>query len=186
MNPALRRLIGVSASMLFIIGSLVVFASLILPAARDVEELRGERSSLKATLSEQMDTVERAQKLFEEYGGISNLQDTLSKALPVEEDVPSIINQLQGIAKARGVVIDSLELKLLPLSSKEQSDALRPIGKVEVDMKVLGPYEGIKQYLDGLETNVRIMDVKDLTVDGGAGDTDTLNYEIVITAYYQA
>jgi Tfp pilus assembly protein PilO len=132
-----------------------------------------------------MDTVNRAQKLFEEYGGISNLQDTLSKALPVEEDVPSIINQLQGIANARGVVIDSLDLNLLPVSSKEQSDALRAVGKVEIDMTVLGKYDGIKQYLDGLETNVRIMDVKDLTIDGGAGDTDILKYEIVITAYYQ-
>lgn len=184
MNPALKRLIGVSISMAFLIGSLVVFASLILPASATIKELRGEKSALSTVLDEQLVTVKRTQKLFEEYGGVSNLQDTLSHALPVNEDVPSIINQLQGIAKIRGVVIDSLDLKLLPVSAVEQGDVIRPIGKIEIGLTVIGPYDGIKQYLDGLETNVRIMDVKELEVSGGT-EGDILKTKIIISAYYQ-
>ena len=184
MKPAVKRLIGVSISLAFLIGALAVFSVLILPVSNTIQELRGEKSALSELFEKELGTVEAVNAIYEQFGGVSNLQDTLSLALPTQGDVPSIVNQLNGIAKTSGIVINSIDLKLLPIRASSQDDAFRPVGTVSISLEVLGAYESIKLYLESIETNVRIMDVQMLGVEGGT-ESEVLQYTIDIHAYYQ-
>lgn len=184
MKPAVKRLIGVFGSLALLIGALTIFSALILPVSNTIQELRGEKAALSELYNQERVTIEVIRGIFEQFGGVSNLQDTLSLALPVQEDVPSIVNQINGIAKASGVIIDSIDLKLLPINVLSQDDAFRPVGTVRITLDLEGAYESIKLYLDSIETNVRIMDVQLLEVEGGT-ESEILKYTIEIDAYYQ-
>ena len=184
MKPAIKRLIGVFGSLALLIGSLTVSSVLILPMLGTIQDLRGEKVALTKLYNQERGTVETVGKVFEQFGSVSNLKDTLSLALPTEEDVPSIVNQLNGIAKATGVVIDSIDLKLLPINASSKDDAFKPIGTVRITVELEGAYESIKLYLDFIETNVRIMDVQTFEIESDT-ESDVLKYTIEIDAYYQ-
>jgi len=184
MNPALKRLIGVTISLTFFLGAIVMFSAFIVPTSYEIQELRGEKIALDTLLKEESARIDAVRRLFQEYGSVSTLQSTLGKALPTEEGVPSIINQLQGIAKVSGVTVDSLNISLPAIRAGSKDDVIRPIGEVQITFTLQGDYESIKSYLDAIETNVRIMDVEKLGIQGGT-EGDTLTYNIVVNAYYQ-
>lgn len=185
MKPSTKRLIGASLSLVFLIGTVFVLSVFILPTTEIIQQLRGEEIALSELYNTELARVETVRQIFEQFGGISNIQDTLSLALPIKEDVPSIINQVNGIAKISGIVIDSIDLQLLPIRSTSEESAIRPVGTVRIVLDVQGAYESIKLYLQALETNVRIMDVQKLNVQGGADEGEVLKYSIIIHAYYQ-
>ena len=184
MNPALRRLIGVMASMIFFLGSVAVFSFFIVPASHETQTLRGERNALAELLDRETSRIEAVSALFEQYGGVSDLQRTLGMALPTEEEVPGIINQLQGIAKASGVSKNSLNINLPAIKASNKDDVIKPVGVIQVTFALEGSYDQIKAYFDAIETNVRVMDVQRLGVQNGT-EGSTLNYNIVVNAYYQ-
>ena len=184
MNPALKRLIGVSVSLTFFLGAVVMFFSLVVPTSSEVQDLRGERNALSGLLEEESSRIEAVRALFEEYGNVATLQNTLAKALPAHEDVPSIINQLQGTAKASGITINSINISLPAIKTVKGETVIRPLGEVQVTVALSGDYNTIKTYLRAIETNVRIMDVKRLDLQGGV-EGGSLTYNIVVNAYYQ-
>ena len=184
MNPALRRLIGVMLSLVFFVSSVAVFSFLIVPASHELQDLRGERNALKELLDRETSRIKAVSALFEQYGGVSDLQRTLGMALPTEEEVPDIINQLQGVAKVSGVLINSLSINLPAIKAGDKKDVIQPVGVVQVTLALEGDYGQIKSYLGAIETNVRIMDVQRLGVQGGT-ESNTLSYNIVVNAYYQ-
>ena len=99
MKPAVKRLIGVFGSLALLVGALTVFSVLILPATATIQELRGEKVALTNLYNNERRTVDAVGEVFEKFGSVFNLQDTLSRALPTQEDIPSIVNQINGIAK---------------------------------------------------------------------------------------
>ncbi len=184
MSSAAKRLISVLASFGFIIGAGIVFFSLIIPSSQSIQQLRGERSSIKALVEEERATIESAERLLSRYEDISNLQENLSLALPPSERIPGVVNQLQGITKTTGVLIESLDIQILPIRSDAKGQVANPIGTIQVTMTVKGTYEGIKAYIEAVQTNIRVMDVNSLRVEDGA-DKDVLTYTLVVDTYYQ-
>ena len=184
MKPATKRLLSIVVSFLFLIGSGVVFFLLIRPASESNQLLRGERSSLVALVEEEKSTIDAAERLLEKYQSISNLQKNLSLALPPEERIPEVVNQLQGITKTSGVMIKSLDIQILPIRSSAKGQSVNPLGTIKVTMKIEGTYDGIKAYIEAVQTNIRVMDVESLRVEDGA-DKDILTYTLVVDTYYQ-
>ena len=184
MNPALRRLIGVMTSLVFFLASIAVFSFFIVPASRELQDIRGERSALAELLERETSKIEAVSALFEQYGGVSDLQKTLGMALPTEEEIPDIINQLQGTAKVAGVSMNSLNINLPAIKAGSKEDVIKSFGVVQITFAIEGKYDQIKSYLDAIETNVRVMDVQKFGVQGGT-EKETLDYNIVVNAYYQ-
>lgn len=184
MNPALRRLIGVTISLTFFLGAVGVFSVLIVPASGEIQDLRGERDALTELHEREKTRITAVLTLFEQYGSASELQRTLDMALPTDEEVTGIINQLQGIANVSGVTINSLNISLPAINPGNKNDVIKPVGVIQVTLTLDGEYEEIKAYLDAIETNVRIMDVQRLGLQGGTV-TNNLTYSIVVNAYYQ-
>ena len=81
-------------------------------------------------------------------------------------------------------VMESLNINLLPLGAVSQSKVIKPPAVVQVSFTLKGSYASIKEYIEALETNVRIMDVKTLAVQGGT-EGEVLTYNVVVDAYYQ-
>ncbi len=184
MSGAAKRLIGILISLTLFIGAIIIFSSLLIPVYREIQELRGEKISLENLLKAEEQSVVTASRLLAESRDFASLKDSLSLVLPLDENIPGLINQLQGIAKISGVAIESLALEQLPLKPAVK-ESVEPLGTIRVSLRLRGSYESVKLYLQFLETNIRIIDVNSLSVIGGAAKEPVLNYSLVVDTYYQ-
>ncbi|MDP2650697.1 MAG: type 4a pilus biogenesis protein PilO [bacterium] len=184
MRSATKRLISILVSLGFLIGAIVLFSSLVLPAYRDVQQLRGEKKSLEAVVKEEEQLITTANRLLTEYQSAANLRDTLSLVLPREEALPGMINQIQGIAKSAGVTVENMNVENLPLEHSRTSSIVEPVGSFKVTIRVRGSYEALRSYVQSLETNVRIIDVDSFALSGG-GAAGPLTADLVLRTYYQ-
>ena len=184
MRSATKRLISVLVSLGFLIGAIIVFSSLVLPAYRDVQQLRGEKKSLETVVEEEEQLITTANRLLTEYQSAANLQNSLSLVLPREEALPGMINQIQGIAKSTGVTIEGMNVENLPLEHSRTSSIVEPVGSFKVTIRVKGDYTALRSYIQSLETNVRIIDVDSFALSSG-GAAGPLTVDLVLRTYYQ-
>lgn len=185
MKPAAKRLFGILGSMALVIGSLVVYSSLLIPKYQEIQTLRGEREALSELLQDQLDAVDAVRRLVRQYSDVTDLQRSLAITLPVEEEVASIVNQFQGIASSNGIVMSSLSMRPLAIEPRAIDDVVRPVGTIRVSMDLIGNYASLKAYLAALETNVRIMDLKSIQVQNGGTSDGPYDYQVEVDTYYQ-
>ena len=185
MKPAAKRLFGILASLVLVVASLVVYSSLLLPKYADIQELRGEREALTQLLQEQMDAVDAVQRLVRQYSDVTDLQRSLAITLPIEEEVASIVNQLQGIASTNGMLMSSLSMRPMAIEPTAVGDIVRPVGILRISVDLIGDYTSLKAYLEALETNVRIMDVRSIQVQNAGTSDGPYDYQLEIDTYYQ-
>lgn len=184
MRPASKRLFSILISLGFLIGAIVVFSSLVRPEYREIQQLRGEKKSLDLAAKEAEGLVNTATRLINEYQSATNLRDNLSLILPREEAVPGIVNQVQGIARTTGVIVEAINIEPLPLTYSKTDSVIEPAGSFKVTLRVRGNYEALRSYVQSLETNARIIDVDSFVISGG-GTSGPLITNLVIRTYYQ-
>lgn len=184
MKPATKRLGSILVSLAFLVGAVILFNSLVLPEYGTIQELRGERNALEAVVKEEEQLVKTASRLLNEYQSARDIQSTLSLVLPTEEATSGIINQLQGIASINGVAVEGVNIEAAPLQFQGTGSVVEPVGTLKLAVRLKGSYEGLRSYIQSLETNVRIIDVDSFVV-GGGGTRDPLRATLVIRTYYQ-
>lgn len=184
MRPATKRLLSVLVSLAFFVGAIVLFSSLVVPEYRVIQQLRGERNSLAAVVKEEEDLVKTASRLLNEYQNSRDIRSNLSLILPIKEVNSGIVNQVQGIAKMTGVAVEGINTEIAPIELQGTSPVVEPVGTLKMIVRLKGSYEGLKSYVQSLETNVRIIDVDSLVI-GGGGTRELLQANLTIRTYYQ-
>ncbi len=184
MKPATKRLFSILVSMGFLIGAVVLFSSLALPEYNKIQQLRGEKESLGTVVGEEERLVGIASQLINQYENAADLRNNLALLLPREEATPGIINQIQGIAKGNGVIIEGINVEALPLEYSKTSSVVEPVGRFKITVQLTGSYGAIRGYIQSLETNVRIIDIDSIAISGG-GTSGPLKADLAIKTYYQ-
>ena len=168
------------------IAAVVVYSRLVSPSYNDVQLLRDKKEATQKLLQEQKGAIDEATRVLNEYQGLTQIQDNISMVLPSKEEVPSIINQLQGLARINNLDIESLSLQYPPLKTVPADSLVQPLGTVRVTMRLSGDYRNLRPYLEDVETNIRLIDVYSINVEGGGIPGKTgLVYSIVLDTYYQ-
>lgn len=187
MKSSTKRFYSLLAGVGLLFGALFVFSSLIQPQYNEIQRIRGEREAKAKLLGGYKATADALNQLLQKYQNVSELQATLSLSLPIGEKIPDIFNQVQGIAGLSDMKIDSISFQYLTVDYGDKSTILRPLGSLRVGMKLSGPYDSLKKFLGAVETNIRILDVNTLTVDGGAlSKNPVLNYTVSLDTRYQS
>ena len=117
------------------------------------------------------------------YGG--NVRETVSLAVPEDPDTTGILRQLSAIASANQVTFTSFSIET-PTPPKGKDFLVKQLAPVKMQMSVYGPYEGIKGFLRGIETNVRVAVVESAEIrplSSGGGELYALNLKVEF--YYQ-
>jgi len=169
----------------FLIGAVVVYTNLVQPSYSDVQDLRGKKAALRDTIAQNQQAVSTVNNLLGQYQTLSQTRDSLSNILPTEERVPEAVYQLQGVASTRQMEIQSLSLQYLPMQATQPGSLTKPMGTLSVNLRVAGTYQNFKLFLSDLETNIRLMDVSSIRIEGGNIPGGKLTYTVVVNAYYQ-
>lgn len=197
MKSSAKRASSLLVSGLLLVGSFVVYGLFIRPAYDEVSVLRGRLVAKQNLFDEKRAAVDKVKSLIMQYQGAGKLQDVISMSLPQDEEVSSVFNQLQAIASANGMAVEVFNVQPLSLRpsagdgasgarGKDKESLVRPIGTLRLSLRLTGPYGAFKEFIRGLETNIRAMDVVSMKVEQAGGRAgDSFAYTVVADTYYQ-
>jgi len=185
MKESTKRLVVSLGSLFFIASSLYVFAILINPMLAEIQKLRSTKQATIILLADYEAAIKALDDVLARYKDKAVLQDTFSAIIPPEENIPSLLNQIYGLASLKEVLVDSVEFQKLPAQIMEAEPLVRPRGVIQATIRCVSNYENMKRYLGALETNVRLINIMAVNIVEGFKEDPILSYTITIEAYYQ-
>ena len=171
MKASTKRSLSLIGSALLLIGAAVLYTSAIKPAYRNIQQLRASLIAKTNLFNEQKEIISRVKALLNQYQSAARLQETISLALPPDEAVAPLFQQVFAISQASGIKIQSFGLT---------AEAIKPdgLGTLKLNLGLQGSYESLKSFLQSIETNIRVMDVTQL-------GTQKDLHSVSLTTYYQ-
>lgn len=186
MRPSTKRLFGIFIALLFLIGSIFVYASMIKPALEEIDELRGKLASRTDILENYGKAVKQLQNLLTQYQETTDVQQQVSLALPIGQNIPQAVNQIVGIASINNLAIQSIGLQQLAIKPAT-APLVKGIGTLRMNVRLAGSYQSFKSFLKNLETNITLLDTTSLKIEVQKEKSGNLflTYTMSIDTYYQ-
>lgn len=191
MKPSLKRLISSVSAALLLVVAIVVFFNFIVPVYRDIKATRAEAASRSQALENQKRVVQEVRALVASYTEGARIQEIVSSALPLAPDTGDAILELGGIAQANNLVPRSFTVAggaeaAAKSDIRKNAGIVKPVASMTIRMEATGGYEDFRNFMKNLETNIRVFDVREMTVRPVLKSTQNLfSYNLTVVAYYQ-
>jgi hypothetical protein len=203
MKQSSKRLTSMLLALVLLVAAFIGFFDFVQPTYGDVQDLRGKAVADQGLLKSLGDIVKQAQALISSYNDQSSGTAAIGLALPAGPDMAGALTQIGGIAQADSLSIMSIAVSTPALqvsksagTNASSTQAAQPAGNFSLKITATGNYGGFKNFLADLETNLRLFDVQNVSLQpvagagaGGKGKSvsvDYFTYNIVVQTYYQA
>lgn len=177
------------ASLLFavilLLLSLYVFGNFVKPAFSEIGQLRSELLVSENYLAAQKEAKTSFSNLLADYKNASSIQNLLALALPNKEGVADAVYQIQALSSINKVNILNISVEEGVAEALPSKSLIREVGKMKINARISGNYFAFKNFISGLENNIKLMDVKEMEVDGTKGSGEEMIYNLAIDTYYQ-
>ena len=170
------------SSILFLTASVLVFFFLIDPLYGDVKELRNNVSTYNSALNNSSDLQKTRDELVEAYKQINEKdREKLNHLLPSTINNIELILEIEKIANMHGMPVSDIRFDSsvgVKANSTEKTDSKTSAGKVvaendpasylpygvfPISFTIEGKYGVFLDFLEDLEKNLRIVDVKSIS-----------------------
>ncbi len=204
MKPSLKRMISAVVSLFLIVAAVVIFTNYIKPEYATLEQN-------KATVSAQQEEIKNKNNIDQlisgqgkEYERGKNYLKAFEVILPLTPAVDAALAQLTGLAVKNNVSLLSMSISetapVVSESARKNPNTLEAmIDKsriISFTISATGGYSEFKNLLKDLEHNMRIFDVKDVSVQPvgpggtplapkGQAQAPIYNYSLTVQTYYQ-
>ncbi len=194
MKQTTKRFFSTIVGLALLVGSFVVYFDFISPAYDELKALKSEVAGRKKFIATKQADIEKIKNLAGSYEAQGKLQDTASLVLPPDEDVAGGLAQLYGIAKANGLVLQYVDVAVGGLRNAQKTEVgmaganqiQKPIGSVLYRLRLTGTYDNFKSFVKMLETNMRIFDLENLSLQSaGEGKQSFYTLGVSVSGYYQ-
>ena len=183
-------------ALFFVVGAFVVFLNFVRPAYREVSEMRGKELSLTAFRDEQKQVVEEIATRVSAYNDSEDVRSVVSLALPLTPALAEALAQLNGLAVNNRLAPQNFSVSAASFATPEESrlnpltggraSLVQPLRPVVFEIQMSGTYEDFKRFLGNLERNIRIFDVRNISVQPiGRPDQNLFQYQVSVATYYQ-
>ena len=187
MKASTKRFSSILLAILIFIASLFIYSSLIRPAYSEIKSLRAEIASRLKLINKNEVFVQQVKKLLTEYQDVAKVQETTSLILPLEQNTPQTVNQINGLSEFNKLTIEFLSVQQLAIKPSDQPGLVKGLGVLRYNLRLTGTYENFKLFLQAAETNVNLMDLVSLKIEQATKSAqDNLSYTITMDTYYQA
>jgi len=184
MRPSSKRALSLLVAIVFFIGSLVLYVNFIKPTYRNIDLLRAQLEAKRQQYNDYKSIIDRLRPVFDSFQSAFQLQESFSSMLSTEPMVPQAVAQLNGLASNNLLRISSINVNELAVAS-QKSVLLKGMGTIDLNLTISSnSYDAIKSFLQNVESNIRIFDVKRITI-GRQENTNAFNVNFNVYAYYQ-
>ena len=204
MKQTTKRFTSMIIGLIFFVSSLIIYFEFIQTAYEDAQAIKAKFYAQQKFLSDEKETIDQVEKLIGSFQGQTQIEQAISAALPIGEDLAGAIAQLSGLSQNSSLVIKSISASVLPplaqankpgvgAQANFQASLQKPVGTATFQLKLAGSYEGFKNFISFLETNIRIFDLKSLSIQATgqssqgktAAQQNFFEYEVSVVTYYQ-
>jgi len=195
------------SSISFIVISIVLFFVVVDPLYGDVKQLRSDVSTYNEALDNSTELQKNRDSLIEDYKGVKiSDRERLAHFLPSSIGNIELILEIEKIANIHGMPIGDIKFETSSLEKKdgtEQTDNIvvaepdpedyLPYGIFPMEFIIEGRYDTFVSFLEDLEHNLRLVDIKSITFDVPAPivtsnntiiDTDIYSYTLKVETYW--
>ena len=189
MKPSTKRLVSLVGALVMVFAALIIYFNLTVPEYGNANTIRADVLSRQQLVTEQKGAIDQVQKLIADYQGKGAVQDVVSLSLPLKLDQSGVLHQIQSMASLNKLSLQSLSISA-PVAQNaggvQSAAVIRPIGNMTFQVRVIGTYGDFQNFLQNLETNIRIFDVRSISVDPLAKpNQDFYGFDLAIITYYQ-
>lgn len=126
----------------------------------------------------------RQSELSSESNAISQTNLTrLSTFLPDSVNNVGIILDLDALASRSGLLLSNADIATNATNNTSTAaTGGSPVGSVDLSLSASGTYAALQTFLKGVEMSERLLDVRNLTVNGS--DTGVYTYQMTIRLYW--
>lgn len=205
MKQETKRLSSIIIAAAILAVALVIYFAFIVPAYANLETVKGQEESEMTLYSNEHQIVTQGKTLLSTYESDASSTQVVDMALPVGQNVAGALAQIYGIAINSGVVLQGTGISVQAVQATTPPGSgitgaaaagsiIKPTGTVSFQASGSGSYEAFKNFLKGLETNIRIFDVQAISLEPSqiaatktqAANQDEFNFSITVVTYYQA
>ncbi|HEX5429485.1 MAG TPA: type 4a pilus biogenesis protein PilO [Patescibacteria group bacterium] len=171
-------------SLILVVGAVVLGYFVVLPrwnaysAAKQVLATNQEHETQLEQSQTQLDAF------LAEYKAHTADAQTLNQALPLSRpQIYDVLNSLDVLTAQSGLALGATGFQDTPQSDtlNAASDSIQPI---DMTLSVSGDYNGFKNFISLLETNLRLIDVNSVSIHSGTA-ANVLDFTISLRTYYQ-
>lgn len=189
MKPSTKRLVSLVSALVMVFAALIIYFNLTVPEYSSTNAIRADVYSRQQLITDQKGAIDQVQKLIADYQGKAALREVISLSLPLKLDQSGILHQVQSMA-----LVNKLSLQSFSIAAPVAQNAgtattaavIRPIGNMTFQLRVIGTYEDFRNFLQNLETNIRIFDIRSISVDPLAKpNQDFYGFDLSVVTYYQ-
>ena len=186
MKPSAKRSMSIIFAILFLIGSLFIYKSMIKPDYQEIVGLIAKKQSLKKTFDNYTFLNQEFENLLSQYQdqNLETTQNQLSLILPNKPDISYATAQIVGIAKLFGMKISSLDVKQLAIKPSDKTE-IKGLGTLRMDLQMEGDYENFKSFIKAMETNIMIFNPTNYKIEKQS-NSPFLIYKMTVDTHYQA
>ncbi len=189
MKGSTKRIISILLSASLLLGAIIAYSDMVVPQYDVVNELRGEYQSKVSALDNQRQIVNQVKTLLTKYRSIPDLRNVVSLALPTSEDTAGAFGQLYALAQESNLSIQQFGINNAQATKTTTSDKslIRSVGTAQINIYVVGSYANFKMFMQGVEQNLRVMDLTSLKMQPvSKSNQDLFFFNVSINTYYQS
>lgn len=196
MKQSSKRLLSMMLAAVMVFAAFFVYFIQIQPAYSDIQEIRSQIYSGRDFLNNETAVVARLQNTLKKYENDPSVEQAVSAAIPAKEDDAAAAHELTALAVSSGLAVQSATALTATVESvklsqtqtgSENKFVLRPLGVSNFQLKLVGSYSNFRTFLGKIETNIRIMDVKNVIVEElGKPNQDQYLFTVTVATYFQS
>jgi len=200
MKSATKRLTSALLALVFFVAAFVVFFDFVQPAYNNLMTTKGKLAGQQELFNNESSTVAGVRAVMSAYAGQNDAVQSVQRILPLGAGIADGVAQIYGLASANSISIQTVGISVSAPSNRNFSGTagigaipgitVRPTGTVAFTVAASGNYESFRNFVSGLETNMRIFDLKQLTIQPAASSAsqktpDFFTYLLTVNTYYQ-
>ena len=179
-----KQFISILLAVALFLGSVIIIATLDSPVVSDVVQARADRDSAQREFETQKDLISEAKNTLQNYEDLGKTIEGFGFVLPSSVEHGELVNNIIGLAGASGLKAGNMTFSQGDISAPPQLDLpTKGFGTMNINLALGGSYAGFRSFIEKLETNSRLLDVKEVQV---SQQGETLHYQLTLAVYYQS
>lgn len=176
-------------SIVVIIVSIATFVLIVQPQYNEIQEMQKKETELEDVLDNARKLQGLRDSLLEKRKGISNTDlRRLEKLIPESADNVKLILEFEQIADRNNLEIEAASTVKDEEDSGEQTQSFdiesNDYGTITLDFTINGDYGNFVSFLKDIEKNLRITDIRSLTITPPSEGVGSYTFDISIDTYW--
>ncbi len=169
-------------SIILILAAVGGFVGFVMPTYNEAREIKQQKDKYEEVLANARLLAEKRDSLLEIYNSIdpSDLE-RLERMLPDNPDNVKLILEIDALARSQGLTLQNV--KIGQPEEQRNRTAVADIGTLTLDFSTSGPYPGYVNFINALEKNLRIMNVRKISFIA-PDDRSSYQYQTSIETYW--